>query len=372
MKAHIALCLSLVGCVADSPTDPELSEVDQPVQRACDIFECGSNSPVIAAVESWEFREAFNVANNEGFVLTRVEHNGVTNLKIDVVNDEIILKYKTTGAIYKRGLDVRYASLWFLRDGKEYQIYIGGVDKTPYWGRPVTNMGNSALTWAYKLQWRYRPAGEAFTYVCGETPEVDGLADFWSVVYADEHIDADNLRVLPLQANWFNIGCAGHTLSKMHLMGYTEASRPVMTWPATLDQRQAVLKMLTASYCPGGDSFTVAGQKLLWRDQKWTALPDNHPVYFNGPFNNTAAKTSAISMSKALEARWDKNGATCLNTPRAAQWPSPDAADTFPNVLPEIQKACGGTLPPPCTGTWQDQLDASIVSVNWKYNIISL
>lgn len=372
MKAHLALCMFLVGCVADPPSLEE-SEIVSPM-LGCHDFECGGNSPVMDAVEFYDMPEAFNTPNDQGFYISGIRLGYETNLWLDVVRDEIIFR-KKDGSIYKRGADVKGAMLTIKRGDKTYDLYIGNVDKTNYWASPAIIFGNSPWTWAYKLQWRYPPDGEALTYVCGKNPETEGLGDFWSVVYADEHYDAANMEVLPLRTGWFNIGCAGHALSKQHLMGYTEASRQWMSWPATLDQRTANLKMLGGDYCGIGHPFTVAGQPLLWRDLEWTAIPVNPPPgYFRGPYNNTAKKTSLISMTKVLEARWNQDGAICLNTPRVTYRPTASAQIEFPNgVAAAMAATCPPeTIPPPCTGTWQEQQGAPIVSVNWKYNIIAL
>ena len=45
-------------------------------------------------------------------------------------------------------------------------------------------------------------------------------------------------------SGWFNIGCAGHTLSKMYLTRNTLASQDAMS--GQWEERQATLKMLTA------------------------------------------------------------------------------------------------------------------------------
>jgi hypothetical protein len=372
MKAHVALCIFLVGCMADPPSLDESETVE--ALLGCHAFECGSNSPVIDAVEFYDLPETFNTLNDEGFKITKVSLNGNSDLKLDVVGDEIIIRNKA-GGVFRRGYDVRFASITVVRGDRQYQLMIGNVDKTNYWAVPVTYYGNAPWTWAYKLQWRYPPYGEAFSYVCGVAPETQGLGDFWSVVYADEHINKGTLEVMAPRDNWFNIGCAGHTLAKQHLMGYTEASRGWMGWPATQAQKTANLKMLTADYCGIGHPFTVAGQPLIWRDKEWTAIPPNNPIYFRGPYNNTAKKTSVISMSKVLEARWSAEGATCLNTPRVTYRPTASTGQTdFPQGIAQaMADVCPPEkIPEPCTGTWQDQQGASVVSVNWKYNIIPL
>ena len=117
-------------------------------------------------------------------------------------------------------------------------------------------------------------------------------------------------------APWFDIACSGSALSKMILMNYNPTGRYGST---TRDQRQATLNMITARYCPGRTSFTESGTPLEWQNAE-------------GAF---AAPSGGFSPTK-LEARWDKDGATCLDTRR-----NPTAGSTS-----AIAAACRSAVPP--------------------------
>lgn len=120
--------------------------------------------------------------------------------------------------------------------------------------------------------------------------------------------------------SWFNIGCAGHTLSKMHLTHNTGISRPG-GWQATHDVRQAVLKMLVADYCRNGTPHTVTGVPLDWYDY-------NSVTYF--------------APAHTLEARWDAGGAMCVGIPRIIANPTPLSQYVFPGgpTCPTPIKIC--------------------------------
>ena len=113
---------------------------------------------------------------------------------------------------------------------------------------------------------------------------------------------------------WFNIACAGTAIAKLHLLRHTWAADRDGAHPTTVDQRQALLKLLAADYCGTGKAFTVEGQPLAYSfDQRWARAVD-----WNG-----AASVDAV---------WDANHAVCLRTPRLAdRFPvRADAASSHP------------------------------------------
>lgn len=122
---------------------------------------------------------------------------------------------------------------------------------------------------------------------------------------------------------WFNIACAATAPAKMHLMRHTRAgsySGGVVAYDTAVGQRQAMLKMFTADYCGTGQSFTVDGVPLVYRDANhW------YPYY---PYSGQ-------------EALWTETGALCLDQPRYVAKSTVDAA-------------CGRPLPacPSFTGPW--------------------
>lgn len=114
---------------------------------------------------------------------------------------------------------------------------------------------------------------------------------YHSLLFEGDRFDLDT-RTVGAQAedDWFNIACGYHALAKLRLTRNT-----IHTAPGGWKNVQTALKMLSADYCGNGKAFTADGTPLVWRDR---ALGD------------------FAQQPKELEARWDQNGATCLNTPR--------------------------------------------------------
>lgn len=92
---------------------------------------------------------------------------------------------------------------------------------------------------------------------------------------------------------WMNIACDGTALAKLYLTRHTEASQHT---PTTRAERQAMLKMLTGDVCGDGTPYTVAGQPLLWKDEKQV--------------------TAFTAQPASIEAVWSDAGAVCLDVPR--------------------------------------------------------
>jgi hypothetical protein len=191
------------------------------------------------------------------------------------------------------------------------------------------------------------PAGEAYVLRLGERnlcnradvlpseeplDELMGLHRGEAVVFEGERFDATHMTMTDAVAeDWINLGCAGHTLSKMWLTRNTVAS-----WDTALPargqdawrHRQATLKLLVADYCGTGAALTVNGQHLDWRGDGMT--------YFSPP--------------TSMEAEWDEHGALCLSVPRLKNPTDPSLArQAFPNgIQAAIRDACGAKMPPSC------------------------
>jgi hypothetical protein len=117
------------------------------------------------------------------------------------------------------------------------------------------------------------------------------------VVLAGERYDLDQKTVIADQSGWITLACAGSAAAKMSLLGYgPHAEFDDTSAPASVAERQATLKMITADYCGDGHSYTQDGTPLEWENQGGTVLPDGEPG--------------------SLEAIWTEAGAVCLDDPR--------------------------------------------------------
>lgn len=106
-------------------------------------------------------------------------------------------------------------------------------------------------------------------------------------------------KTVQTKPRWLTIACAGSAAAKMRLMNYgPQSDFDGAGNPATVDQRQATLKMITADYCGTGTSYTANGTPLVWENA-------------DGTVQSTAS-------AGEVEAVWTKKGALCLGKPRIA------------------------------------------------------
>lgn len=151
--------------------------------------------------------------------------------------------------------------------------------------------------------------------------------------------------------SWFNIACAGTTISKMHLLRHTWAGNSDGQHTTTLPQRQAVLDMLAGAYCGDGMSFTVDGHPLLYSyKQSW-------PPYL--PYGD-ASTPLFWSKVRSIDAAWDENGAQCLGVPRLD--------DTYSDIKSAIDARCPKD---PCTPDLLDKLHGPAPGSPWQGYAIS-
>jgi hypothetical protein len=147
-----------------------------------------------------------------------------------------------------------------------------------------------------------------------------GMPMVHALVFEGDRIDTRRRTVEPQpEPRWFNVACGPDTLVKLRLSRSTLAT--TKDWRLT----QATLKMLSADYCGTGTSFTIRGEPLVWTSLSGMQLR---------------------SSPTSFEARWDENGARCLDTPRALDTKLEDLAAAFPDIERAIAREC--TRPPPC------------------------
>jgi hypothetical protein len=166
--------------------------------------------------------------------------------------------------------------------------------------------GPAGLVNTYELKWRQTfPAVTHYLPVCKDPPNrIDGEGKEWNsiseaIVFTGDRYDADTLSVTATtpaaSGPWFNIGCAGTVLAKLALNRHTAATE-VSATPTSWAQRQTMLKMYTSDACGTGEAFTVQGTPIRW----WSTMGWSSPSI---PLNSS-------------EARWNENGAICLDTHR--------------------------------------------------------
>jgi hypothetical protein len=146
--------------------------------------------------------------------------------------------------------------------------------------------------------------------------------------------------------DWFNFGCAGQTLAKLLLTRNTCLSQersPKVDEDMLEREREAALRLLIADYCGTGAHLTVSGEPLVW---KGGAIPD----YATPP--------------EDLEARWDENGAICLDRPRLVA-NRPANGGFSPNIWDDIAAACPAGVPPQCVDPEPQNMNGALrISAN--------
>ena len=160
---------------------------------------------------------------------------------------------------------------------------------------------NGTAMSAYGLAYLLDGTIETWKNVCPD--HADSPSDAAVTILAGETYDNDLKLVNPNTGTWISFACRDQAAWKMKRLSYGPhgdlVSNNPLT-PATLDQRQSTLKMLTADYCGTGHSFTVTGTQIYWRN-----------------FANTVVHLPLMyKFTTQVEALWDADGAICLTKPR--------------------------------------------------------
>lgn len=308
----------------------DLSATEQE-SRPCHGLVCGFNSPEMDHNGFHELAKD-GTPNDQGFAIKGLVKAGLL-YQLDVSNGELSGTRSGSPRLDHAGLVG--AEIHVERGRDSFRIRVARVGTMPYFSPPAdpietyvleygrVQYGESPTLWTNVCGGRWVPPEEIATGPWGDVkqpgnPETYGQVALESILF---DLDRFDLKTMTLNSvpdpGWFNIGCAGHTLSKLHLTHNTIASQGAAHakhWA----ERQATLKMLTADYCGDGTPFTVAGQRLDWQG--------GGVEYYSAPL--------------ALEARWTENGAACLDTPRMTQPSTPEGAAAFPDIEGMIALHC--------------------------------
>ena len=326
-----ALPAVLLGMFATACLEvPPLAERAAALQECPEEY-CGSNSP---RIEVYGFHELNLVGhpNPQNMVLTRATLAGEP-VHLTVYNSELKAQL---GEVVITGADLVGLLITVTIDGRDFALELMSVGQMSY---PVpSTSGDTLPTYVFE----YIDSLGVRRNLCGNRPiqvptkdllywEAFGQVPREAILFEGDRIDTSTMTISPsFDPTWFNIGCAGHTLSKLHLTRNTVASR-ASVYGHGLADRQATLKLLAADYCGTGKPFTVAGQPLAWRD------PQQVMQFYSG--------------ASALEARWGASGAICLSRPRLSTPANAAGAQLFPNIWQAIAAECPDLLNRPCTNS---------------------
>ncbi len=294
-QASISVYLTglLLFLLTPACVEPDEITPRQGLSSDCSRWRCGYNTSEING-KSLQELNLDGLPNSDGVRLMGFvpASHIVTSLlfpyKLGVDGDALVAD---NGFNELRGHDLLGSTLLVrLEQGVVVPVVIAGYEMVESWADPGTPVA------AYSLLYTDLQAPFDNQSICKGTL-VDPLQAS-VVILAGERYDLDSKQVLPGQDGWITLACAGSAAAKMALMGYgPHAEFADEGSPATVEQREATLKMLTGDYCGGGESYTADGTPLQWQNAAETFPPPDLD-------------------STELEAIWTADGAVCLNTPR--------------------------------------------------------
>lgn len=359
---HTTLALLALGTSACLGIDGEdITNVEQAAGVGCPPWMCGKdgNSPVIDMYGFHDLKNPFSgpVENTGGFTLLGFETKaGYKTANVRVEGAELLIgpPGKTVPAVNG------YLRLHH-KSGAQYLIYVKAASEASYWAKNAANN----KTHTYFIKWLVAPAGGGvprtenpeWPNVCSNPSKDNGGAgmDGQHVVFFEgDRIDANRIEVTGLDENWFNIGCAGHALAKLHLAGHThgamkdDTNSAIGTYAGTKERHRTThLKSISGDYCGKGRPFTVAGMPLNWADI------DTYDTGVAGKWMKFESDNGAMPNNLEIEARWNEHGATCLSVPRVDHnlATHPEGKETydpmgFATLEDAIKSEC--SRPPPC------------------------
>ncbi|MEZ4363155.1 MAG: ADYC domain-containing protein [Kofleriaceae bacterium] len=334
MLSNRAIPLAFFAVLAACSVDVNVESLEQHFST-CPSWACGVNGPSLNNRPFHELSES-GAENKEGFRLGALTKNGQT-YRIRVTG-HTLTAYNRSNTL--AGTQLVGSTFTVVdRRGHVVEVYITGVTSLQLWGGPQAGLPIES----YRFHWSDPSTGVRLQNLCSNpsplkaySSELLGLRGDFTVVFEGNRYDAERKTVLPGSTDWFNIGCAGHALSKLLLTGHAND-----TGTATTDEQQATLKMITADYCGTGLSFTAGGEPLYWKTSN--AYMD----YFG----------TAVT----LEARWNAQGAICLGQPRLQVTTNPNAANLPDLELSLNNKDLCPSRPPPCEILDVDKDDGELV-----------
>lgn len=319
----------------------------------CPAWICGSNDPEvnIFGVGDVAYHElnVNGVPNDEGFSLLGLK-SGPTMYKAVVINGHLRGKKPGFADIFGAGLVGTTLVVKYNKAGvvKIVNYSIDDVGTTSLYPAGPGAGETPTYTLSYTVQGQMMNP----TPMCSDPTSLVGEYDtlwqdpFTVVLFEGDRWWEGSKTYRGYDTDWFNIGCAGHVLSKLDLTYHSSVTSGASPGKTTsVNQRQAMLKMYSADYCGDGTSFTVSGTELGWKNAY-------APYYY------------AIA-GLTLEARWNATGPQCLEEPRLTGTADPLALQLFgPNIDTAINNHCGATRPPKCSDLGQ-LTDVTLNYGNW-------
>lgn len=329
------LAITAGGCgLAEEP-----AESTAQAALACSMITCGGNAPTAGDGLLFDELDLFGRPNYAGVAMTGANLADGTPAQIQIWHD-ILYAVDPAGRVYL-GYDLLLTQIHFkhIPTGETFDIRVDDYNMQ------VATFMSGAPDFIPVYDFKARRSGSnKFDFeVCNHDSLPVAAEESWpgvphhALVYRGDRY-GPHKTVLPNSPSdgWSFIACNGGAATKMHMWRHTYAGGFDLagnaTYMTTPQERQTLLKAITADYC-GDDrkEFTVFGQRLAF------ATADD-PMGFPVPYTSVSS----------IEALWGPGGATCINRPRR---------EAFGVTKPQIEKDCGhafptcsslaATLPPP-------------------------
>lgn len=286
--------LTFVGLTGCDEHEPDASTLRELTVSSCPRWRCGYNTTEVNGKSLQELHLG-GQANGDGVKLVGFLPPAglLLNWQLGVEGDALVARGGLFGNQTLRGAQLIGSIMLVKVDSLlPIPVVIAGYEEVDSWAANGEPVAAYALVYADLAQPLLQRS------VCKGTL-LDPLQAS-VVILAGERYDLDDKTVIANQNNWITLACAGSAAAKMSLLGYgPHAEFDDASEPASVAQRQATLKMITADYCGDGYSYTEDGTPLEWENQGGTVVPGGE--------------------AGALEAIWTEDGAVCLDAPRVVE-----------------------------------------------------
>jgi hypothetical protein len=258
----------------------------------------------------------------ENAMLTGVRPGGEKLTGLALENAEIELEHFTSDDANQVNCDAKVAANAAAEKAKRPRVYepeaqyllqIVAVKTQPLWvDRSPGTPDPSAFSYLYDF--KVTETQDACNVVLCEPglveDDVKGVSGT-AVIFTGDTYDETTLQVTsslaPDDAHRFNVACVGTAISKMHLLGHTQAAQTA-SYQTAVPERQMLLRLLTGDYCGAGVALTEDGVRIGME-------------FLGGGPKLTTASGFALDGSHPLDALWTADGATCIGTLRAVSDP---------------------------------------------------
>jgi hypothetical protein len=231
--------------------------------------------------------------NQDGIQVVGIRDPGDVMYRLRTEGDELVAASPANPVVATGAALIGWDIVLYSANTAEFiDLRIFGYDPTI-----ASEATGAAPISGYALAWENPLAPNEWLSVCPNL--LNGPEEVAVTIISGELYDGETKEVAPA-LDWITIACFDNAVAKVKLFNYgPNQDFDGMGNPASVEQRQATFKMITADYCGAGTSFTSDGTPLFWENQSLSVETGLHPF-------------------ADVEALWGPEGALCLSTPRLA------------------------------------------------------